>query len=398
MDATGGAVSITLPTLTTTDDGFAVAVVKTDSSANTVTVVGTISGDTNWILAKPYQPTSFRWTGTVWIGELNLRTVGGVPDLTALIVDTLLTPPLWTTAGRPGSPTSGLFGLNTDTSALEAYLNGGWKSFQPPLARGYISGCIGSNGSDATNDINITAGSCRDSTDAFNGTVAANTSGKQLDANWSASPTTNSGMRNSAAGIANGTYHIYAAWKADGTQTIYAYAGVAGTDPDSAAAITTMLTALQAESGGTGFVYARRLFSILRESASIVAFYQWGDIFLRKVPAFDINNVTVGVSQTLVALSVPLGIVVEARLTATCTSNATGPVFLHSPNITDPTIIASGPGQYGWSSNSGSITTGSVEAHVLTNTSAQIGHKTNTGTTNLNARTHGWRDLRGKDS
>lgn len=139
------------------------------------------------------------------------------------------------------------------------------------LPRGYIDGCtLSNNGSDATNDIDIAAGSCRDSTNSVNITVAAMT-GKQLDANWA--PGGSAGMRYSGAGIANTIYYIYAVAKADGTQDIYA---------DPSATIATVLTHLQAETGGANYIYARYIGAIIRESAAIVPFTQKRNIFQRK--------------------------------------------------------------------------------------------------------------------
>jgi len=66
IDASGGAISITLPATTT--PGVRFVIKKTDASANAVTVVGTIDGATNYSLATQYQYVSIISTGTsgVW--------------------------------------------------------------------------------------------------------------------------------------------------------------------------------------------------------------------------------------------------------------------------------------------------------------------------------------------
>lgn len=261
------------------------------------------------------------------------------------------------------------------------------------LPRGYISGCTLSNGSDATNDINIAAGVCRDSSNTADIVVSANTAGKQLDANWAAAATTNTGMRNSAAGIADGTYHIYAArTAASSAATIYAYAGVAGTDPDSSAAIATMLTALQAETGGTDYIYARRIASIMRASAVIRAFKQDGDCFDHVTPILDINRATPGTSANTETLSVPLGIRALATLIISGITNQL--IYMSSLDQTDaaPSTTAA-PLASWWNAGAG----GAGPARVRTNASAQVRSRA-TISAQLYGVTTGWVDIRGKDS
>ncbi len=259
--------------------------------------------------------------------------------------------------------------------------------------RNYIDGCIISNGTDATNDINIAVGVCRDGTNTANITIAT-AMGKQLDANWTAGGTTGTpaGMRNSAAGIANGTYHIYAVSKADGTQDIYAYAGVAGTDPDTAASLATVITALQAESGGADYLYARRIASIIRASATILAFKQDGEYFDLVTPTLDINRAAPGTSANTETLTVPLGIRVLALLNVEA---ATGQqLYVSSLSQTDqaPSTTAS---PLSTAYNAGGQ--GGGTARVRTNTSAQVRSRCSSSAQIYGATT-GWQDTRGKDS
>jgi hypothetical protein len=171
------------------------------------------------------------------------------------------------------------------------------------LPRGYIDGCTLANGTDATNDINVAAGVCRDSTNAVDITVAA-MSGKQLDANWA--PGAAAGMRNSAAGITNTTYHIYAVSKADGTQDIYAH---------TSTTVATVITALQAESGGADYLYARLIGSIVRASNAILAFRQIDDVFIWVTPPLDVNNSSPGTNVAVTGtLTVPTGIEMEVKV------------------------------------------------------------------------------------
>lgn len=198
------------------------------------------------------------------------------------------------------------------------------------LPRGYIDGCILSNGTDATNDINISAGVCRDSTNAVNITVAA-MAGKQLDANWA--PGAAAGMRNSAAGIADTTYHIYAVAKADGTQDIYAH---------TSTTVATVIAALQAESGGADYLYARHIMSIVRVSSAIRGFVQrQGNKVHWKTPILDVDDDNPGTSAVSRTLSVPTGIVVEAMINVTVDSSSTGQIALYLSSLDCDDMAAS---------------------------------------------------------
>jgi hypothetical protein len=262
------------------------------------------------------------------------------------------------------------------------------------LPRGYIDGCVISNGTDATNDINIAAGVCRDSTNAVDIAVAA-MSGKQLDANWAAGAA--AGMRNSAAGIADGTYHIYAVTKADGTQDIYAYAGVAGTDPDSSASISTVLTALQAEPGGSGYIYARRIASIKRESSAIIAFSQRGNTFLRKVVARDATDTAATASSSLLPLSVPVGPQFDVLFSAGLRTNS-AVLFLSSPDETDQAASSTGALSYrNLPDSSGETAVISPHYPLRTDRSAQI-RVMASGAVTFDLATRGWIDSRGRDA
>ena len=71
ISAAGGARTVNLPDLSSTDDGFTVTVIKTDSSDNTVTIDGhstdTINGETTYVLESQWESVILKWTGSVWI-------------------------------------------------------------------------------------------------------------------------------------------------------------------------------------------------------------------------------------------------------------------------------------------------------------------------------------------
>ena len=129
--------------------------------------------------------------------------------------------------------------------------------------KGHIHGLtLSNNSSDATNDIDIAIGETGSTQTSPILISISSALTKQLDADWASGD--DAGMRYSGAAIANGTYHIYAGCEADGTNgDIYAYPDPAnGTDVDGATFIATVLSAWQAETGGSSYAHIRRIGSI----------------------------------------------------------------------------------------------------------------------------------------
>lgn len=250
------------------------------------------------------------------------------------------------------------------------------------LPRGYIDGCILANGTDATNDINIAAGVCRDSTNTLDIVVTA-MAGKQLDANWA--PGANAGMRNSAAGIANTTYHIYAVAKPDGTQDIYAH---------TSTTVATVITALQAESGGSAYAYARRIGSIIRVGGAILAFTQTGDLFQWSTVKADHTAASLNTTAVLLAISVPSGIKALARLQLNSNDSDNEGVYISSPDVSDEAADVT------VNANAFSLSTTRLpfETEVLTNTSAQVRGRSASGAHSLRINTKSYVDTRGRDA
>ncbi|MDV4166185.1 hypothetical protein R1538_34615 [Rhizobium leguminosarum] len=247
---------------------------------------------------------------------------------------------------------------------------------------------LSNNGSDATNDIDIAVGSAAsDGTTPILMTLAAGIT-KRLDANWAAG--TNAGMRYSGAAIANTTYHVYLASTAVGGSTdIYA-------DPSADPAVA--LAHLQAEAGGSSYAKVRRIGSIIRESAAIVAFKQDGNTF-RRATKTDRSS-TSAAASALLALGIPTGINVYPLLSI---DMATGSVS------TDAQTLLGGA----WEGSAGivvsrvfttSLAGSSSVAHdtippvFLSNTSAQIYFAATISSGSISANvlsTVGWIDNRG---
>lgn len=249
----------------------------------------------------------------------------------------------------------------------------------PATPRGYLFGLTLSNGTDAVNDINIAAGKCRDALDTATITLPAIT--KQLDSAWAAG--TNAGGRSSAA-LADGTWHVFAIAKADGTADVLFHTAV---DP------SLVLP--------TGYTVYRRIGSILRESSSIVGFVQDGELFQRKTSILDVSS-SVDLNAVTWALSIPTGIRVAAHVLFSLSSSRTDftSALLSDLSLTDQ-IPAVSNSQVIVPRNGNDAA--AVPVTVMTNTSRQIRSRVGNvagaaGTHNITIHTRGWSDARGRDA
>lgn len=241
-----------------------------------------------------------------------------------------------------------------------------------------IGGCfLSNNGSDATNDIDVTVGARYSDDAAFGNRVfmpLTTALTKQLDAAWAAG--TNQGMRDTGS-IANGTWHIFL--------IMHPTTGVTDILASTSASSPTM---------PSGYTKKWRIGSILREGGVIVPFTQDLDYFLRTAPALDVNVTAsnFGTSAISRTLSVPLGIRVIAFGTFTHDDSSQGTYMLLSDlganddaaTVASGRLIEGGPASVG----------GAAAFRIRTNTSAQIRSRAAATSTNTNFRlvTEGWID------
>lgn len=172
------------------------------------------------------------------------------------------------------------------------------------MPRAYISGFTYANGSDATNDIDIAAGACADSTNAIFASGAAMT--KQLDVAWVAG--TNQGGRLGGA-IADGDYNIWALIHGTTFAVDYGMELVSATTPTLP----------------SGYSYYRKIGWFKRAAGSIVAFktheLAGGGLHFKWVT----GRLDVALSNTLTTarrtdtLSLPLNLTVMAHIIALTT-------------------------------------------------------------------------------
>jgi hypothetical protein len=295
---------------------------------------------------------------------------------------------------------SGYYDLNYDTA-----LNGGagaWTLLNPSYGSTYqpldtdltkvaatgvaaFSGMLwgltlSNNGTDATNDIDIAAGTAIDSTNAQFMTLASALT-KRLDATWSVG-TGNGGLDTGT--IANATYHVWLIMRSD-TGVVDALFSTSATSPTMPA----------------NYDFRRRIGSIVRASATIRAFAQIGDVFTWSVPIQDISALNPGTSAVTATLSVPTGIVVRAEIVAQylpSNSYASDSYML----VTALTQTNSTPSSSLYHlvvqvDNNAGVGTG-VSLLVATNTSGQIRYRVSQSDAALtvNIITIGWIDTRGR--
>ena len=237
--------------------------------------------------------------------------------------------------------------------------------------RGHLSGlAIANNATDAVNDIDISEGECRDSTNSVDIKLSAGIT-KRLDAAWVAG--TNQGGLDTGA-IANVTYHVHA---------------ITG----SAVAVDVLFSAsATAPTLPTGYTHFRRIASVLRVSAAIRQFLQTGDQFT--IPSVTDYNSTAARALSLLALSVPTGLILRPIIKALIVSATGGPQTTNFACGNDIGITVAGP-QTNAANNVDSI----VFNQLTTNTSGQIYFQVTISSGTIGAayvQTLGWIDYRGR--
>lgn len=231
---------------------------------------------------------------------------------------------------------------------------------------------LSNNAVDATNDIDIAAGSCvsDDGTTVMNLTAIT----KRLDAAWAVG-TGNGGLDTGA--IANGTYWLWVINRTDTnvTDVLFSASATAPTMP-------------------TSYTKKKLIGAILRESAAIVLFDQAGMKFMRRTPSVDVDAQNPGTSAVTRTLKVPTGLAVLADITVAIfpgTNNVSGYVsslvssdLASQGALTSPlTLPATTSADAGWSFS---------PYQVLTNTAGQVRSRISASGANdrLGITTYGW--------
>jgi hypothetical protein len=302
VDATSAAVTITLLASATAGDGFEITVLKSDSSANAVTVDGnaseTISGSATRVLSGQWESATVRGDATNW-----LLRADSLPDMTQAQAEA------GTDTARRAVTAQRL------AQAVEAI---GHTSWQP-------RGLITSNDTDTDHDINITAGAVRDATNAVSMVLSSEIT-KQIDAAWAVGDDAG-GMDTGA--VAQDT--LYAVWliKRSDTGVVDALFSTSFTSP-------TM---------PTSYDYKRLIGAVTTEdaAANIIGFTQVGDYFRYTGDVIsDVSDATItSDSYETGTLSVPPSSLahIYAESSNATTTNADARVFIRTKDAADDAAI-----------------------------------------------------------
>jgi hypothetical protein len=242
------------------------------------------------------------------------------------------------------------------------------------LPRGFIDGLtLSNNGADATNDIDIAIGAARDDGNTANMVLAAAIT-KRLDAAWAVG-SGNGGL--DTGSIANGWYHLWLIKRPD-TGVVDVLFSASATSPTMPA----------------NYTLKRRIGSVLRASAALVAFSQRGDEFLWATPVQDLNAASQPTTTAqLVTLSVPSGVKVRANVQFLLSSANFQGALVSSPDSTDIAVTTALASHV-------TVPNGQVSLFrelVRTNTSQQVRIRGSATFASVSGVTNGWIDARGKE-
>lgn len=248
---------------------------------------------------------------------------------------------------------------------------------------GYLYGFFLSNsGGDPTNDIDITSGVAKDSTNAK--TIRGSAITKRLDAPWAVG--TNQGGLDTGS-IADTTYHVWIILRSD-TGVVDALFSTSASSPTMPAS----------------YDYKVLVGSIIREGGSIVAFTQIGNWFQRSIPRQAVSANNPGTSGVLRDMYVPTGIKVKvkARWIFSFTGSGTAVrAVVTSPDETDAapsTTATPGANASQFGGDAGRNFNHAVELETFTNTSGQVRTRVDYSDANLDIYgvTVGWYHPRGQ--
>ena len=226
--------------------------------------------------------------------------------------------------------------------------------------------------------IDIAAGSCVDSTNAYLLTSAAVT----------INCATTGALGLDTGSLANNTwYHVHIIGKTDGTVS-----AIASTSPTT-------------PTFPSGYTLLRRIGSFRTNgSAQIIAFSQKGDTFQWLVPVADVNAANPGTAAVTRTLTVPTGVQVEAIVQVVgngvnAGTDSPGGISITDLATTDTAASLSNSSVQAYSSAATQLAVGAT-CRVFTNTSAQVRSRVQISTagTTLYINTVGWVDSRGRDA
>ena len=264
--------------------------------------------------------------------------------------------------------------------ALESVARTLWTATETAKGTAFLrKRIICSNGTDASHDIDTTAGNFK----FADGTGAANIGAftKRIDATWAAG-TGNGGMNDAESVGNNTTYHYFAISNAAGTIVDF------GFDTSITAANLVADTAVIAALGA-GAKYERQCSVITDGSANIIGFFQVGTRFVLKDRVLLTDN-SPGTAGKLVAMTTPLGIEVLGNFMATAYSSSAHYLIVTAEEETNSAATST---NLTVAVNTGVEPRGTPHFETKTNTSSQIRYRCSAATvTSFRIWTLGWED------
>lgn len=262
-----------------------------------------------------------------------------------------------------------------------------WQDWRTP--RGYIDGFIlSNNGSDATNDIDIGAGICRDSADTAT-IVLASAVTKQLDASWAVG--TNAGGLDTGSKAANTWYAVWAIRR-----------------PDTGVVDALFSTSFSAPTMPANYTQKRLLGAVrTNNSNALYAFTQAGDRCYWKAPTLDVSStgfsaastaITFTLSGTSTQGSPPVeGTLVALNLSIYPNAGSGRGIYVYHPSDTGSLASATSAPLASLNSTGSTNKTGG-EVTVRSNASGQIAMRPDDTLANVYAAVIWFTMPRGKDA
>jgi hypothetical protein len=230
---------------------------------------------------------------------------------------------------------------------------------------------LSNNGTDATNDIDIAAGTARDSTDTVN-MILASALTKRLDAAWAVG-SGNGGL--DTGSIADTTYYIWLIKRSD-TGVVDALFSTSASSPTMPA----------------NYDYKRRIGSILRSGGAILPFRQSGDRFYLVSPVRNTSALSVGTSRSLVTTTAPPNTLGLFQVTLYRVAGVA--VALVQSTFETDVAPGSTPGSSIASPVANEQVSGEFQKQV--DSSSQIALRSNFASSLMDVYTTGWVDTRGR--
>ena len=378
VDTSGATRTISLPNTGTIVAGWKATIIKAHASNSLIIDTPgaeTINGAASVTLTSIYDCVTVMWDGTEWKITAN-NVVAAATTSLAGKVELLTQTELNTGTDSTRVPTADI---------LKALARNFFTNNVSSLGRGYLAGLgLSNNGTDAVNDIDVAVGECRDSTNAKNMALGSAIT-KRLDASWAVG--TNQGGLDTGT-VADGTYHVWLIERSDTgvTDVLFSTSASAPTMP-------------------TNYDYKRRIGSIIRSGATILAFSQLGDEFLLSTAVLDVDATNPGTSAVSRTLTVPDGIKVRAIISVGWYAGSSGSgVYFSSLDQSNQqahtfsTAVAVSP-FLTISNNTATYNGCGGRIEIRTNTSRQIRSRAHTSgaSDHLVVATYGWVDRRGRD-